>query len=357
MNSRYAALLIAATAALALPTGASAMTARVEDGVLRVTGEPGEVNSVNIEAAANKRVRFIQEFEAEAGPGCNYGPELYCNAESAIVISLGDRDDHLWMKAGLPAPVRYSGGSGRDRVRWSGTETLPIAVDNDGQADDGPIGMDDIEADVEILHGSFEADVLGSGPRGASIDGTEGDDTVRGGSGPDRITAGYLATDGTEAGYLFAQGVDRISCGRGQDFVLHDSGDVIDDDCEAYGRPGQGVQQPYRFAGSPGDDFMGAPPGWGPAVMYAGAGDDVVQGPSGTGDVAERVELGAGNDRFRGPAHIVRAHSGNDFLDVRNGGGGNHVDCGSGRDRVIADSGDRVARNCERVTRRKWNPY
>jgi len=50
-------------------------------------------------------------------------------------------------------------------------------------------------------------------------------------------------------------------------------------------------------------------------------------------------------------AERVNAAGGNDRIDVRGDSYSDRVFCGSGRDRVFADDGDRVARDCERVTR------
>ena len=356
MDARAAALIVAVAAALIAPAGAQALTVGVQDGVLRVTGDTGERNTVSIEAAANKRVRFTQVFDQDVNEGatCHFDPELVCNAESAIVVNFRDGDDELWMRPGLPAPVRYSGGSGRDLVRWSHIDGIGVAADNDGRADDGPLGLDDIKPDVEIVNGSLANDVLGSGSRGASINGLDGDDTVRGGSGPDRITGAYIATDGTETGSLFTEGIDTISCGGGQDFVLHDSTDIVADDCEAFGRPTpEDPARYYLFQGSSRDDFLGAPAEWSPARMYAGAGDDVVQPPL---DGEARIELGAGNDRVRGTGGAYRVYGmgGRDTILVRDGSiRPDTIDCGTGRDRVIADLNDKIARNCESVSRAK----
>jgi hypothetical protein len=49
------------------------------------------------------------------------------------------------------------------------------------------------------------------------------------------------------------------------------------------------------------------------------------------------------------PDHILSG-GGDDTIDVR-GGGSDTVDCGPGRDHVYADKRDRIAKNCERVTR------
>jgi len=97
-------------------------------------------------------------------------------------------------------------------------------------------------------------------------------------------------------------------------------------------------------------------------------GDDQLFG----GDGADRLSGGAGNDRLSGDAgrDRLRGDSGNDRLtggadaDTFDGGPGNDtvvaadkvretVRCGTGRDTVTADRTDRVARDCERVKRRR----
>ncbi len=76
-------------------------------------------------------------------------------------------------------------------------------------------------------------------------------------------------------------------------------------------------------------------------VLRGGAGNDVLIG-------------GAGNDRIdcgRGPRDRVQAGTGNDTITCRDGRRGSVVDCGPGRDRVVADRSD-VVRRCEVVLRR-----
>ena len=354
MDTRAAALVVAVAAALAAPSGAQAMTVGLQDGVLRVTGEPGEKNEPSIEGAPGNRIRFTQEFGGKRGTGCTPSGELVCDAGAGIVLELGNGDDAVWVRPNLPVPMRYSGGSGRDKVRWTYTDNISVAADNDGVPDDGPAGADDIESDVEIVQGSFADDVLGSGSRGASIYPLYGADTVRGGKGPDRIATAHIPTDGTEAGTLDDEGPDNVRCGGGQDFVLHDSSDTVADDCEAVGRPTpEDPARYFLFQGSAGNDFLGAPSEWTPARMFAGAGDDVVQPPM---DGAARIVLGAGNDRVRsaGGSSKVYGQGGRDTILMRDGSFGvDTIDCGSGRDRVIADLNDRVSRNCESVSRAK----
>jgi Ca2+-binding RTX toxin-like protein len=67
---------------------------------------------------------------------------------------------------------------------------------------------------------------------------------------------------------------------------------------------------------------------------------------------ADRIESGPGDDRIHGGTDrdLVFAGAGNDFISVR-GGASDTVECGPGRDRVIADGRDVVADDCEAVQR------
>ena len=67
---------------------------------------------------------------------------------------------------------------------------------------------------------------------------------------------------------------------------------------------------------------------------------------------ADRLSGGGGNDRLAGRAgrDVLEGGAGNDVIDARDG----EVDtirCGAGRDSVLADAGDRVAKDCESVRR------
>ena len=75
-------------------------------------------------------------------------------------------------------------------------------------------------------------------------------------------------------------------------------------------------------------------------TILGGAGDDVLDGGSGN----DTLVGGRGRD-------VLYGRAGNDVLSVRDGRR-DRVSCGAGRDRVIADRLDAVARDCERVSRR-----
>ncbi len=83
--------------------------------------------------------------------------------------------------------------------------------------------------------------------------------------------------------------------------------------------------------------------------LYGQAGDDRLSGGPGAdrlfgGPGRDRLSGGPGADRFSGGA-------GADRISARDGRR-ERISCGSGRDIVTADRNDRVARDCERVTRR-----
>jgi glucose/arabinose dehydrogenase len=81
--------------------------------------------------------------------------------------------------------------------------------------------------------------------------------------------------------------------------------------------------------------------------LVGGAGADRLLGASGR----DRLDGGAGNDSLnggRGP-DVVAGGKGNDRIDARNRRR-DRIDCGRGRDTVLADRFDRL-RNCERVRR------
>lgn len=158
---------------------------------------------------------------------------------------------------------------------------------------------------------------------------------------------------------------DRIFAGGGDDLVKALAGN----DCVDLG---DGAD---RGEGGPGAD-----------LMRGEAGDDRVEGSSGAdriagGSGADRVEGGSGNDRLSGNAGRDRMAggsgrdriSGNSGRDRLSGGSGadrisggsgadrisardgrrDRIACGRGGDVVTVDRIDRVARDCERVVRRK----
>ena len=121
-----------------------------------------------------------------------------------------------------------------------------------------------------------------------------------------------------------------------------------------------------RITGTAGNDTIVGTAG--NDVINCGAGDDVVSGGAGN----DTINCGAGNDRINGNSgndsikgnsdndritgstgrDRISGGSGKDRINARDGRAGDRISCGIGRDTVWADRGDRVSRDCERVTRR-----
>jgi len=67
---------------------------------------------------------------------------------------------------------------------------------------------------------------------------------------------------------------------------------------------------------------------------------------------SDRISGGSGGDFIDGGSgkNTIDGGSGNDLIDAANHRGGERINCGPGRDRVIADETERL-RNCERISR------
>lgn len=143
--------------------------------------------------------------------------------------------------------------------------------------------------------------------------GTEEPDLVWGFAGSDRIDT----NPGDRWAYGWGGDADIVWAGAGNDVVrTGPSRDTI------YG--GLGAD---RIAGGGEAD-----------VLFGGAGDDLLRG----GNNRDLLDGGAGRDRLFGDNHA-------DVLRIRDG----EVDtvvCGSGWDRVLADSLDRISADCEAVS-------
>ena len=134
-----------------------------------------------------------------------------------------------------------------------------------------------------------------------------------------------------------------------------DGDDTVGRDCEVVGKPGRTTSTGLKFnyTGSRKsdridvDEFVNA-------IVKAGAGNDVVRLAA---DTPEAVIYGeAGNDSLRGDTgeDRFRGGSGNDtIISFTRDNDRDSVQCGSGRDRVIADRADRVSKDCEKVTRKR----
>ena len=245
------------------------------------------------------------------------------------------------------APEACAGGT----PTVSNTDTVHVLF----SGDNGPV------AEVQLANGPLapgataegvgasEIEMLVSGAgSGFSVIGTPGDDEFRWGpAGADpglnvnRADAvdqdvDVMVLGGTTAALLYAEG------GAGDDRI---TGDPI-------------ARDGYVYAyGGPGNDVLTAPRGNVGAILYGGAGNDVITG-SASGDVLrgdaghDRVAGGAGADSITGGTgrDRITGGGGRDFIKVRDSAR-DTVSCGAGRDQVNTDRRDRV-RGCEKIRRR-----
>ena len=182
---------------------------------------------------------------------------------------------------------------------------------------DGLAGNDciDLGPGADSGQGGLGADLLLGGLGEDRMAGSSGNDRVLGGASADRLNGGF----GNDR--LHGQaGKDNLRGSRGRDRINGgSSNDVI-----------SGGSSADRVAGDQGSDRING-----------NSSNDVLKGNSGN----DRIKGSTGRDRISGGG-------GSDRLDARDGRGGDRVACGIGRDSVIADRGDRVGRDCERVIRR-----
>lgn len=191
-----------------------------------------------------------------------------------------------------------------------------ISLTSGSDRQNGSVGPDTIFAGagndvIDALAGDDCVD-LGSGTDSGA--GSGGSDLILGGLGDDRLSGGADADR-----LLGGPGADRFFGGFGDDRIHGQSGND-------------------RVAASRGRDNING-----------GSGRDNLSGDSS----ADRISGDSGNDRLSGGSSgdVLRGNSGNDR--ITGGSGRDRISCGRGRDTVIADRSDRVARDCERIVRRR----
>jgi Ca2+-binding RTX toxin-like protein len=373
---------------------------------LRVFAAPGETNAVTVTAdATGMTVTDTGGAAPTPGAGCNRVPGsttgIHCGAmAAALFISAEDMDDTVENQTSVPAEIyggdgvdTLTGGSGNDRfvtrgmftdrVTCGGGDDTVLAdtadlIATDCEHVDRGNGMVDTPPPATAPPGTTPAPgtstltspagiaappetvvpilapgacvVSKRGTKGADhLLGTAGSDLLLGLGGKDRM-AGSAGDDCLFGG----DGNDVLRGGAGNDFLKGDRGDDrLDGNAGDDGLAGDagrdvvsggagndamsGGAAADRLSGGAGDDGLNG--GTGRDAMNGGAGDDTLLGGAG----ADLLVGGAGRNRLAGGA-------GDDVIDAR-GGSADHVACGTGRDTVRADRGDRVASDCERVTR------
>ena len=173
-----------------------------------------------------------------------------------------------------------------------------------------------------------------SGALAATIEGTPGDDRLRGTLQADVIRA-FAGNDFVNA----RAGNDLVRAGAGDDVVQGDNGSDMIFGGAGSDRIRAGPADDVAWGGSGGDAVRG---GEGPDELHGGSGDDTVGG--GPGD--DRLWAGPGND-------VVHGGPGDDTLHALAADGDpDTLDCGPGRDTAKVRGSERATttfRGCETV--------
>ncbi|MDQ3573064.1 MAG: hypothetical protein M3383_09430 [Actinomycetota bacterium] len=280
-----------------LPANNDVFTMNATDGsdVRRLTTAPGTDGGCDWQAIPAAATPVSPPSYPGPYPGPGPSPARVCPAASSSSVIRGTAGNN-----------RITGTAAADRILSAGGDDVVDALPGNDCVDLGT-GADRGE-------GGPGGDQMAGGRGRDRVSGSAGNDRLRGGPGNDRLTAG--------------RGNDRAFGDSGNDLVLGSFGnDVL-----------HGVGGNDRVSGSRGRDRING-----------GSGNDRIAG----GSSGDRIAGDRGNDRLDGNSGSDRisGNSGNDRIGARDGKR-DRINCGTGRDTVIADRSDRVARNCERVRRR-----
>jgi hypothetical protein len=301
-------------ASLLVPGFASAATLGTNGSTLEYRASPGETNRFFPEYRRNRDFYSTPQL-------AQFGPK-FGNVVARPPCSSGNDPD----VPDFPTPIASCPAGGlkvADVQLGDGNDTFQLFRDEiyrpDGEHDDALVPIRPLRVNVDGGPGndSLEAgagefpDVLLGGPGDDDFLPLGGNDLIRGGPGKDGAPGG--------------PGNDRMYGDSGADVLFGEGG--ID---RIYGGSGNDRINGGGFAfGTDRRD-----------TMYGGSGADRLT------DVQNGKETAG--DRFFGG-------TGNDRIDDRDGNR-DIIDCGPGRDSVIADQLDKVARNCERVRRKFRRP-
>jgi Bacterial Ig domain/Cadherin domain/RTX calcium-binding nonapeptide repeat (4 copies) len=196
----------------------------------------------------------------------------------------------------------------------------------------------------DVMFGGSGGDRLYGGRGDDRVYGSDGDDELSGGRGDDflqgaggsDVIAGGAGTD--TADYGLRRGAVRVTLGSGANDGAPGERDDVRADVE---RVNSGRGDDVLVGNARANALSG---GGGRDMLEGRRGDDALRGDAD----ADRLLGGRGDDRLWGG-------SGRDRLEDRDGAGFvDRLRCGRGRgDTALADGRDRVARDCERVRRRR----
>lgn len=229
----------------------------------------------------NARFRLLSEAAPQIGPPA--APDL---STQASVRRVGGR-------------IVIDAGAGDDNVQITRNAAGGVTVNVNG-AERTFTGADANRLTIRAGNGNDTINVAPDVTVRLTLEGGDGNDTIRGGGGNDRILGGG-GDDTIEA----AGGNDTVYGGAGRDYL---NGSVGND----------------RLYGGTGDD-----------VVYGGDGNDSIQGNAGN----DYLEGSRGNDNVLGGAgrDVLSGGLGDDTL--RGGDGNDVLYAGGGTDRLYGDRG------------------
>lgn len=383
MLSRLLPTTVAALALLASPAYAAKAEISPDGRFLDVTeSTPGEVN--NLRASLHRLDgRFYIDLHGDVVTPGNLcardefaGKTRCADPSQQIRIFLGGGDDRFQITE-IGTDVTF--GEGALAVDLGdGADTFTAQDTNATVVVQGGNGNDTFEGGINVDHffGGEGDDTIKGGQKGA--------DELRGEGGNDTLTGDWPSEHGVYADTLDGgPGVDTV-----KDYVY--SGDpmaapaiAVSLDGQANdGREGEndnvvGIEKLVSssagsFTGDAGDNEFAAPQVGRAGTLLGLAGNDTLIAGDAHGDVVDGgagddlVEGGFGDDKLTGgPGRDTIAGdrksrcneyscdlfvAGNDTIDVRDGEV-DSVSCGTGADRVIADTVDTIAADCETVER------
>ena len=309
---------VAAVGLLALPGAASAnVAATVTAGKLTVTSNAGDAITIACDGT-NVKVNTLDPAPATA-----------CSAITEIEVTGGPQANTINLN-GVTAgqftaltSVQVAGGGGDDTI--AGSDRADTLIGNSGH--DRIVGFRNAANTRDVMLGGEGNDTLvwNPGDGDDTMDGEAGTDTieVNGGGGGEEFEVKPSATAGRVQ-------FDRLGPTPPGAFNL----DI-------------GTSERLDFNGNAGDDTLnknGGAAGLNPFVIDADGGDgnDIIQ----TGDAADQLNGGAGNDRlvsFRSPGgtrDVLRGGDGDDTLVWNPGDGDDTMDGEGGNDTVEVNGGN-----------------
>ncbi|MFK7884927.1 MAG: tandem-95 repeat protein [Phycisphaerales bacterium] len=289
-------------------------------------------------------------MDAETGDsleGATDGNDTFTGMSGDDIAAAMDGNDNLFGMGGNDSldggagDDLLSGGAGDDTLDGgSGTDTASFADTSDrvvvdleagtatGQGSDSLIDIENIDGSGgdDIIRGDSGGNTIDAGAGNDYIEGRGGDDVIRGGAGADIIDAGAgddLVSGGT--------GDDVLIGGSGNDTVSFDgSAAGVDVDLDAESATGDGQDTVIDFENIIGSDHDDTIAGDASAnTIDGGSGNDVIQGRGGN----DTLNGGAGSDNIDGG-------SGDDL--VSGGTGNDTIAGGDGSDTLFGEAGDDV---------------